>query len=160
MIRPVTAADAAAICDIYNHYVLETTVSFEEDAVGAGEMAGRIARVTEAHPWLVFEEEGEILGYAYASRWKERGAYRHSVETTVYVKDGRHGRGIGSGLYRELLEALRKGGFHAAMAGISLPNEKSQGLHEKLGFRKVAEFIETGRKFGEWINVGYWEYLF
>jgi len=160
MIRPATAADAAAICGIYNHYVLGTTVSFEEEAVDAGEMARRIARVTEVHPWLVFEEEGEILGYAYASRWKERSAYRHSVETTVYVKDGSHGKGIGTGLYRELLGILRKDGFHAAMAGISLPNEKSQGLHEKLGFRKVAEFVETGMKFGKWINVGYWEYLF
>lgn len=160
MTRPATAADAAAICGIYNHYVLGTKVSFEEEAVSVEEMADRMARVTEAFPWLVFEEGGEVLGYAYASRWKERSAYRHSVETTVYVKDGCHGRGIGSCLCRELLETLRKGGFHAAMAGISLPNEKSQGLHEKLGFRKVAEFIETGRKFGEWINVGYWEYLF
>jgi len=160
MTRPAAAADAAAICDIYNHYVLGTTVSFEEEAVSAEEMAGRMARVAEAHPWLVFEEGGEVLGYAYASRWKERSAYRQSVETTVYVKDGCHGRGIGTCLYRGLLDALRKGGFHAAMAGIALPNEKSQGLHEKLGFRKVAEFLETGSKFGKWINVGYWEYLF
>ena len=160
MIRPATTPDAAAIRGIYNHYVLGTTVSFEEEAVDVGEMASRMARVTEALPWLVFEEDGVVLGYAYASRWKDRSAYRHSVETTVYVKEGCHGKGIGSSLYRELLEVLRKGGFHAAMAGISLPNEKSQGLHEKLGFRKVAEFIETGKKFGEWINVGYWEYLF
>lgn len=160
MTRPATVADAAAICGIYNHYVLGTTVSFEEETVSVEEMAGRMARVAGAHPWLVFEEGGEVLGYAYASRWKERSAYRHSVETTVYVKDGCHGKGMGTALYRELLGILRKDGFHAAMAGIALPNEKSQGLHEKLGFRKVAEFLETGSKFGKWINVGYWEYLF
>jgi phosphinothricin acetyltransferase len=159
-VRPVAPDDAAAIAHIYNYYVAQTIVTFEEDAVTAAAM--RI-RIDESHaaklPWLVAEQGGEVAGYAYASKWKGRCAYRFSVEVTVYVDPGRARRGVGSALYTMLLPALKSGGTHAAMGGIALPNDASVQLHEKFGFVKVAHFRETGFKFGKWIDVGYWECL-
>ena len=157
-IRPATPADAARICAIYNHYVTTTTVSFEEDAVSEAEMAQRIADVGAAGlPWLVLEVDGTLAGYAYATKWRVRPAYRHSVESTVYVDREHAGRGIGRALYAALLDALRARGLHLVIGGIAQPNEASVGLHEALGFRKVAHFSEVGMKFGRWIDVGYWE---
>lgn len=158
---PVTAADAVAIAEIYNHYILHTVVTFEEEAVDAAEMAGRIAEVTAKFPWIVYKDAtGRLLGYAYASAWKSRCAYRNSVETTVYLHPDAAGRGIGSGLYDRLLEQLQQQGLHAAIGGIALPNAASVALHERCGFQKVGEFIEVGYKFGQWINVGYWQRIF
>lgn len=160
-VRPATAADAAALAGIYNHYVTATIVTFEEEPVTVAEMARRLADVQAAPlPWLVAERDGAVVGYAYASRWKARIGYRHSAESTVYLAPDQGGRGIGSRLYGELLEALRADGFHAVMGGIALPNPASVALHEKLGFRKVAHFEEQGTKFGRWIDVGYWQRLF
>lgn len=160
MIRPARSGDAQRIADIYNHYVLNTTVTFEEEAVGAEEMAKRIADYSARFPWLVFEEEDEVLGYAYAAPWRPRSAYRHSAEVTVYVDKDRRRGGIGSRLYGRLLAELSGTDLKALMAGIALPNEGSAGLHEKLGFRKVGHFEDIGYKFGRWIDVGYWEYKF
>lgn len=157
-IRPASAADAARICAIYNHYVSTTTISFEEEAVGDAEMAGRIADIhAAALPWLVVEAGGEIVGYAYASKWRVRPAYRHSVETTVYVDRAWTGRGIGKLVYGALLDALRQRELHLAIGGIALPNQGSVALHESLGFNKVAQFEEVGMKFGRWVDVGYWQ---
>ena len=160
MIRSATAADAQAICDIYNHYILHTIVTFEEEAIQGSEMERRIGEVSKKYPWLVYEEEGEILGYAYAGEWKSRCSYRFSVESTVYLKDGISGRGIGSKLYEELLKQLEPLGIHAVIGGIALPNELSVALHEKFGFEKIARFKEVGYKFDQWIDVGYWEKIF
>lgn len=157
MIRNATAQDAEKICAIYNHYVLGTTITFEEEAVPAETMRKRIADVTAAYPWLILEEGGQALGYAYARKFHERAAYRHTVETTVYVAQGGHGKGAGSALYRELLGHLKQLNVHVALGGIALPNEKSVALHEKMGFKKVAHLEEVGWKFGQWIDVGYWE---
>jgi phosphinothricin acetyltransferase len=157
-IRPATAGDAAAICAIYNPYIANTTISFEEEPVSAADMAGRIADVAQAGlPWLVAEQDGRLLGYAYATRWRVRPAYRTSVESSVYLGGEAAGRGLGSALYRALLDALRRLDVHMVIGGIAQPNERSVALHEKLGFRKVAHFSEVGRKFGRWIDVGYWE---
>jgi phosphinothricin acetyltransferase len=156
-IRRVGARDAGQIRGIYNHYVERTVVSFEEEPVSVPEMERRIAAYTAAYPWLVFEERGEILGYCYASKWRDRSAYRRSVEVTVYVKEGHTGAGIGRELYAELLEILRDMGIHVVMAGITLPNEASVALHEAMGFEKVARLREIGLKFGRWIDVGFWE---
>jgi L-amino acid N-acyltransferase YncA len=158
--RDATAADAAAIAEIYNYYVLHTIVTFEEEAVTTEDMAGRIQEVTAKFPWIVYEAEGRILGYAYAGAWKSRCAYRNSVETTVYLTADAAGKGIGSGLYHRLLERLQQQGLHAAIGGIALPNEASVRLHEKYGFQKIGEFIEVGYKFNQWINVGYWQIIF
>lgn len=159
MIRDVLPEDAVALCDIYNHYVLETTVTFEIEAVLREAMEARIRETTAAFPWLVHEETGQILGYAHAGAWKSRCAYRHSAETTVYVAPVATTRGIGTALYGELLLRLRDAGLHTLLAGIALPNEPSIRLHERFGFRKAAHLHEVGFKFGSWIDVGYWELL-
>lgn len=157
MIRAATAADAAAIAAIYSYYIATTTISFEEAPVAAAEMARRIAEVTARLPWLVHELDGKVVGYAYASPWRVRSAYRFSVETSVYVSPDYPRRGVGAALYRALLEQLRERGLKMAIAGIAQPNEASVALHERLGYRKVAHFSQVGRKFERWIDVGYWE---
>jgi len=160
MIRTATEADAESIVGIYNHYVLNTTITFEEEPVSAREMASRIGEVTSnALPWFVLEEDGTVIGYAYASKWKGRCAYRFSAETTIYLALGFGGRGLGTQLYEALLAELKKNEFHAAIGGIALPNPSSIALHEKLGMVKVAHFKEVGFKLGQWLDVGYWERL-
>lgn len=157
-IRPASPADAAAICAIYNHYVTATTITFEEDPVAGPDMAQRIVDVEAAGlPWLVAEAGGKVVGYAYATKWRVRPAYRYSVESTVYVDRTFVGQGAGRALYAVLLDELRRRGLHIVIGGIALPNEGSVGLHEALGFRKVAHFSEVGMKFGRWIDVGYWQ---
>jgi phosphinothricin acetyltransferase len=157
-IRPATALDAGRIAAIYNHYVTTTTVSFEEEPVTASGMARRIADVDAAGlPWLVLEVDGIVAGYAYATKWRVRPAYRHSVESSVYLDGAFAGRGFGRLLYGALLDELRTRELHLVIGGIALPNEASIGLHEALGFRKVAHFSEVGKKFGRWLDVGYWE---
>jgi L-amino acid N-acyltransferase YncA len=158
VIRQALASDAAAISRIYNHYVLDTVITFEEQPVSFGEMTERIAEVTSSSlPWLIAEQDDSLLGYAHASKWKGRCAYRFSVETTIYLAPPCFGRGIGTSLYQLLLKQLRDLGRHVAIGGIALPNAASVALHEKLGFRKVAQFAEVGFKFGKWIDVGYWQ---
>jgi phosphinothricin acetyltransferase len=157
MIRAATPDDAAAIAAIYNHYIATSTISFEEQAVTAAEMAQRIRDVSATLPWLVREDGGRIAGYAYATKWRVRSAYRFAAETSVYVEHGRGGQGIGSALYTALLAELRARGIHMAIGGIAQPNPASVALHERLGFVKVAHFSEVGRKFDRWIDVGYWE---
>jgi phosphinothricin acetyltransferase len=157
VIRHATATDAAAICAIYNPYVETTAISFEESPVDAATMAARIADIEREHVWLVAQVEDEVAGYAYAGPWRTRPAYRHAVETTVYVAPGRTRSGIGRGLYEALLAELAKRSFHCAIGGIALPNPASIALHEALGFVKVAQFREVGRKLGRWVDVGYWE---
>ena len=159
MIRPATIADATKLCDIYNHYVLTTPITFEEEAVTVEDMEQRIQDTLQSLPWLVWEDESQLLGFCYASKWKGRCAYRHSVESTVYVQSDAIGRGIGTSLYRVLLDDLRQRQLHTVLGGIALPNAASVALHERFGFEKVAQFKQVGRKFGEWIDVGYWQLL-
>ena len=159
-VRDAVAADAAPIAGIYNHYVAETVVTFEEEPVPPAEMAARIQDVRSAAlPWIVLEHEGAVTGYAYASKWKGRCAYRFSVEGTIYLAPSFAGRGAGTVLYRRLLAELKETGLHSVLGGIALPNEASVGLHEKLGFQKVAHLREVGFKFGRWVDVGYWQLL-
>jgi len=159
-IRPASSLDAARICAIYNLYVAATTISFEEAAVLESDMAGRIADVTDGGlPWLVLEVDGAVAGYAYATKWRARPAYRHAVESSVYLDPALAGRGHGRRIYEKLLTELRTRGLHTVIAGIAQPNERSVALHERLGFRKVAHFSEVGFKFGRWIDVGYWQLM-
>lgn len=159
-VRSARLSDAGALSRIYNYYVTESIVTFEEVPVSPDEIVRRVQEVSAFElPWLVGEHEGEILGFAYATKWKGRHAYRYSSETTVYIDPGRVGRGIGTRLYMGVLAGLRDRGIHAAMGGIALPNDASVALHEKLGFRKVAHFTEVGYKFDTWIDVAYWERL-
>ncbi|MBY0420159.1 MAG: GNAT family N-acetyltransferase [Pararheinheimera sp.] len=160
MIRQATPADAAAIAAIYNHYVLNSSVTFEEQAVATSQMSERIGQVqTDGLPWLVLEQNGELLGYAYATKWRVRSAYRFSVESTVYVKEGVTTKGIGSQLYQQLLAELNALGMHLVIGGITLPNDKSVALHEKFGFEKCGHFQQVGFKFEQWRDVGYWQKL-
>jgi L-amino acid N-acyltransferase YncA len=157
VIRPVRERDAEAIAQIYNHHVLHTVVTFEEEPVVRSEMVRRIAEVSERLPWLVCEANGTLAGYAYAAPWKARSAYRFTVETTIYLGEPFVGNGLGRPLYGALLDALRVAGYHAAIGCIALPNPASIVLHERLGFVKIGEFREVGWKLGRWVDVGYWQ---
>ena len=157
-IRDASAADAAAIVAIYNHYILTTSISFEEESVSADAMAGRIADIQGgALPFLVLTDGDIIAGYAYATKWRARHAYRFAVETSIYLLPGHGGKGAGSALYAALLARLKAGGLHTVIGGVAQPNPASVALHEKFGFKKVAHFSEVGFKFGKWIDVAYWE---
>jgi L-amino acid N-acyltransferase YncA len=159
-IRDALSEDASAIAEIYNYYVRETIITFEEKPVSPAEIKNRIIEAQSiALPWLIAEFNDEIVGYAYASRWRERTAYRFSVEVTVYVKPDHHRHGIGCKLYTQLLPALKTKGVHTALGGIALPNNASIGLHERLGFKKVSHFKEVGYKLNQWIDVGYWQLI-
>lgn len=157
MIRDATSDDARAICDIYNPYIEGTVITFEERPVSVDEMRRRMTEVAASLPWLVFEEGGAVMGYAYAKHWHTRSAYRFSVESTVYLDPRITGRGIGRQLYEALIARLRSQSIHCVLGVIALPNPPSVVLHERLGFSKVGWFKEVGRKFDRWIDVGYWQ---
>ncbi len=156
-IRDVTARDAEAICAIYNPYIRNSIISFEETDVSVHEMTERIKAVTSNLPWLVVVRAGAVAGYAYASKWHARAAYRHAVETTIYIEETARGRGLGTELYSTLIARLRSMGLRTALGVIALPNAPSIALHEKCGFRKVAHLEAVGFKFGQWIDVGCWQ---
>jgi L-amino acid N-acyltransferase YncA len=149
--------DAAACAAIYAPHVEGSPVSFEERAPDAGEMADRIEHHSSSHAWLVAERDGQVLGYAYATAFNERPAYRWSTSVSVYVADGARGEGIGRALYDALFDRLRERGFRMACAGITLPNEASVGLHETLGFELVGVNCEIGWKQGAWRDVGWYQ---
>ncbi len=159
MIRIANINDAESICNIYNYYIQNTVITFEEESVSILEMEKRITAITSNLPWYVYEENEKIIGYAYAGKWKERSAYKHSVELSVYVHNEHQGKGIGKRLYEVLITELKSMKMHVIIGGMSLPNEKSQKLHESFGFEKVAQFHEVGYKFGKWIDVGYWQLI-
>ncbi len=159
-IRSVVLADAAMIAEIYNYYIETSIATFELEQIDAAEMEKRIRETLSGnYPYFVAEENGEILGYAYGHQFRARIAYRHSVEISVYIKNGFGGKGIATLLYERLFAELTRRDFHAVIAGISLPNEASVKLHEKFWMVKVAHFKEVGFKFGEWIDTGYWELI-
>ena len=155
LIRPAVEGDAAAIASIYRAYVEDSRISFEEVAPDAAEMARRIS--SPIHPWLVLEEDGELVGYASTSPMRNRSAYRWSVETGLYLIPAAQGRGLGRRLLSAHLEMLERQGFVTIVAGIALPNPASVALHEKLGF--VLSGIErgVGYKLGRWVDVGRWQ---
>ncbi len=158
MIRTATLADAEAIAAIYNPFIIDTVVTFEEVPVTGAEIASRITKVLEAgYPYLVDEVDGKVMGYAYGSQFRTRAAYRFSVEGTVYLAPEARGKGLGATLYSALLDELKARGFHTVIGGITLPNPASVALHERLGFVKAAHFHEVGFKFGQWLDVGFWE---
>ena len=159
IVRNVELADAKSVADIYNHYIENTTVTFEEDVLDASEISERITESrTLKLPWCVAENEaGKVVGYAYASKWKGRCAYRYSVEVTVYLHPNNEGKGIGTSLYEMLFRELRAQGFQVVIGGIALPNPASIALHEKFGLRKCGHFEKVGYKFGCYIDVGYWQ---
>lgn len=156
-VRPIELHDAQRVCDIYNQYVRESIATFEETEVEVAEMRRRIAKVTTQHPWLVSEHDGHLSGYAYASHWRGRSAFRHTVEVSVYVDHTTTRRGIGYSLYDTLLPMLKDAKIHVAIAAIALPNESSLALHRRFGFKPVGIMTEVGFKLGRWVDVAYWQ---
>ncbi len=159
MIRPFEEADVAAIADIYNHYVLHTNISFETEALSTDVMHKRLMGIAASFPFFVDCEDGEIRGYCYAHRWKERAAYVHTWETTVYLAPKHVGKGIGMHLMEKLIEECRKAGCHALISCLTGGNGASEALHERLGFSKVSHFPQVGRKFDTWLDVVDYELL-
>ena len=156
MIRLAGERDAAAIAAIYGPYVASTVISFEIQPPAEDEMRRRIAQTLPSHPWLVYEQGGDVAGYAYASPHRARAAYGWSVDTAVYVAERYHRCGIGRGLYLSLFAILAAQGYVNAYAGITLPNPGSVGLHEHVGFRPIGVYRHVGFKLGTWHDVGWW----
>jgi L-amino acid N-acyltransferase YncA len=156
LIRPALATDAVAMLAIYAPIVSETAISFEVEPPTLEEFEGRIAKYSEGWAWLVAEQDGELLGYAYGSSHRERLAYKWSTETSAYVHRSARGQGVGKLLYQALLPELAARGYCNAYAGIALPNAASVALHESVGFRAIGCFPAVGRKFGKWRDVGWY----
>lgn len=157
VVRAARAEDADAVAAIYAPVVRDTVISFESEPPSPDEMRARMLRHADRLPWLVGEREGEVVGYAYAAPYRERDAYRWSVEVSVYVDSRRHRSGVGRKLYEELFARLRELGYRNTYAGITLPNPASVGLHESLGFRPVGVYEKVGYKNGGWHDVGWWQ---
>ncbi len=155
-LRRASPADAAAVAAIYAPYVEGSAVSFETEPPGADLMRERIEAGGELYPWLLAEGE-EVLGYAYASAFRARPAYRYAVETSVYLAAAAHGRGIGKALYEALIRTLEAQGFAQAIGAITLPNAASVRLHESLGFVQAGAYRQVGYKMGRWHDVGLWQ---
>ena len=155
-VREASARDAAACAAIYAPYVTDTAVSFEETPPSEAEMAERIAA---AVLWLVLEDEGRVVGYAYAGRFMERAAYRWACEVSVYLERGRARRGGGRALYEALLARLRDRGYLVAVAGMTLPNPASEGFHRAMGFDPVGTYRRIGYKHGAWHDVAWTQKL-
>ena len=159
VIRPAMAGDAAACCAIYAPFVRETCVSFEAEVPDEVEIARRIASISASHAWLVADVGGAIAGYTYGSAHRSRAAYGTSCDVAIYVDPAFGRRGIGRSLYAQLLPILAERGFHAAFAGIALPNDGSIALHRAMGFTPVGVYREVGWKLGAWRDVGWWQRL-
>lgn len=157
IIRPVTAADAAELVSIYAPYVLETGVTYEYEVPSAEEFRGRIENITKNYPYLAAEEDGEILGYAYASSFHPRAAFLWSAEATVYMRKDARGKGIGRMLYAALEENLQKQNVQAVIALIADPNPESVSFHEKMGYRLAGRLTNCAYKLGQWRGMYYME---
>jgi L-amino acid N-acyltransferase YncA len=157
MIRLAVDSAAAAIARIYSPAVIDHVISFEIVAPDASEMTERLRKIRPQYPWLVFEEDGAILGYAYASSHKDRWAYQWSVDVCAYVDVNAHRRGVGRALYTSLFAVLVLQGYRNAYAGVTLPNPASEGLHRAVGFTPVGTYHKVGYKFGEWHDVAWFE---
>jgi L-amino acid N-acyltransferase YncA len=155
-VRVGDVRDADAVASIYAPYVRETAISFEATPPSPAEWETRIETTLATHPFLVFEDAGVVVAYAYASRHRERPAYRWSCDVAIYASPEVHRRGVGRALYDRLFQILARQGFHAAYAGITLPNANSVGLHQAMGFSHVGTYNEVGFKLGSWRDVGWW----
>ena len=155
-VRIASTEDAAALLAIYQPYIQQTAFTFETEVPTEDEFKKRIEKYLEKYPWLVAEINGRIAGYVYGSVHREREAYQWTCECSVYIHDDFKGRRMGAELYDVLFRILRLQGFRNVYAGITIPNEPSEKLHQKLGFEKFAEYENIGFKFGSWHNVGWW----
>ena len=159
MIRNATAKDSRQIVAIYNRYINESTATFEIEPITEEDMSARITEISSHHPFLVYEICGQVEGYCYAHPWKEREAYRHTLETTIYIAPEQRGKGIGRMLMRELIARCTGAGVKALIACITAENTPSVAMHRKIGFKKVSHFEKVGRKFDRWLDVVDYELL-
>lgn len=158
MIRNVTSQDAAQIAAIYNYYIRETVITFEETPLSEEDIKKRIdTLLAKGYPYLVIEKDKQVIAFAYLNTWRARSAFDITLESSIYLSSDIQGKGIGEKLYRELIDQGRKLKLHSLVAAISLPNEISQKLHEKLGFKLVGNFREAGRKFGKLVDCEFWQ---
>jgi L-amino acid N-acyltransferase YncA len=156
-LRVATLDDAAAVAAVYRPYVASTPISLEIDPPDENEMRRRMHATLTAYPWLVCEQRGELVGYAYGGQHGSRAGYRWSVDTSVYIHSSFHRRGVGRGLYTSLFRILAAQGFVSAYAGVTLPNPGSVAIHESFGFRPVGVYRNAGFKAGTWYDVGWWQ---
>jgi len=156
-IRLAAPGDSQEIRDIYAPFCENTPVSFETQAPTAEEMCQRISKILKSHPWLVYENDGQVLGYAYASPHRERSAYRWAVDVSAYVRDGHRRLGVGRSLYASLFALLHLQGFYRALAGVTLPNAGSVGLHQAMGFQPLGTYQSVGYKCGRWHDVQWFQ---
>jgi L-amino acid N-acyltransferase YncA len=155
-IRFATPADAPAVAEIYGPFCEDSPITFETERPTVAEIEGRIRKIIERFPWLVYENGKEVLGYAYAGPHRDRAAYRWSVDVAIYVSGKCQAQGFGTALYTVLFELLRIQGFFQAYAGITLPNPASIRLHQRLGFEPVGIFKQVGYKANAWHDVSWW----
>ncbi|MDG3088460.1 GNAT family N-acetyltransferase [Vibrio hannami] len=157
-IRTVRDSDLGAITEIYNHFIQESTATFEEQPLVTNDLSQRVQEtLASGFPWIVLEVEGDVIGYAYAKPWHTRSAYRFTAESTIYMASNTGGKGYGRKLYQELMSLLEAKGIKNVMGVITQPNPASVHLHESIGFRKAGEFKNIGFKFGRQLSVGYWQ---
>lgn len=156
-IRQVKPEDALSILSIYAPYVANTVVSFEIEVPSLEDFKHRIETISQNYPYLVCECDREIIGFAYATKYHERAAYKHSAEVSIYVADAHHGKGIGKALYTKLFENMVKQNLYTAFSGITIPNEKSVALHKSVGFTEIGVCHNIGYKLGNWRSVLYLE---
>jgi L-amino acid N-acyltransferase YncA len=156
-VRDATSADAARCAEIYAPYVRDTAISFETEPPSAAEMDRRIAEARRTHAWLVLEDSGTVIGYAYGGPFMARAAYQWAAAVSVYLEPGRRRTGGGRALYEVLFDRLAARGFRVLLAGITLPNDASTGLHRALGFELAGTYRRVGWKHGRWHDVGWFQ---
>ena len=158
-IRKAELADAQAIATIYNYYIENTTVTYETELITTEEMARRIKEISEKYPYLVYEEKGKVVAYCYAHPWRTRAAFLHTLETSIYLDHTIKHHGIGTKLVTELIEMLKRQGYHALIATITNENTESIAFHLRLGFKQVGQYEQVGWKFDRWIGLNSYEMI-
>jgi phosphinothricin acetyltransferase len=158
-VRSATEEDLVRVREVVNHYIEHSVFNFRTEPQSIEEVRALWGQRHQRFPWLVAVVDDHVVGVAYAGPWNDRAAYQWTVESTVYVEESAHRRGVGDALYTELLDSLRRRGFHSAVAVIALPNDPSVRLHERHGFTRVGELREAGFKHGAWHDVGFWQCL-
>ncbi|MGM5631155.1 GNAT family N-acetyltransferase [Apibacter raozihei] len=160
MIRKVRMSDAKRIAEIYNYYIEETIITFEEEKVSEKDIVYRIEKILKKnYPYLIYEENNDVIGYAYVNNWRERSAYDITLETSLYLDHHITGKGRGNLLLEELIEESKKINVHSLIGVISLPNEPSRKIHKRFGFELVGNFRESGKKFNRLIDVEFWQLI-
>lgn len=157
MIRKVELKDAKEIVDIYNYYIINTAITFEEEELSVDDMVKRIDQKTKTNPWIVYQENGHILGYAYLGTFRERSAFRYTKEASIYLDRGATRKGIGKRLYIEIIRLAKEYEVNIIIGVITLPNNSSIALHRSLGFERVGCMKDVGFKQNQWWDVDFWQ---